>query len=121
MKFERFLESIKEDYPLAGELVDGLKVRSDVPNMSSISASLDKYKILKGIRKLKFSDFSGPDAKTSRIVNLIQQIEENGEINPLIVVVDSDGPYILEGAHRFDALQHMGKKEFPALVVIDED
>ena len=29
------------------------------------------------------------------------------------------GPYILEGGHRFDALKLLGKKSFPALVVID--
>lgn len=51
--------------------------------------------------------------------DLAEQIRQSGELNPLIVVVDKDGPYILEGGHRYDALGVLGKKSFPAKVVID--
>lgn len=59
-------------------------------------------------------------AGTKRIKELAAQIEASGEINPLIVVIDAEGPYILEGGHRSEALFRLGAKSFPALVVIDE-
>ena len=34
-------------------------------------------------------------------------------------VVDKEGPYILEGAHRLGALYLVGVKHIPALVVLD--
>jgi len=46
---------------------------------------------------------------------------EEGITSPLIVVIDSDGPYILEGATRIDAIYNLGIKTFPALVVIDKE
>ena len=39
------------DYPLAGRVVSGLEVSTDVPDLDSISASLDAYEVLKGIRE----------------------------------------------------------------------
>jgi ParB-like chromosome segregation protein Spo0J len=56
-----------------------------------------------------------------RVAALSNKILESKRIDPLIVVVDAQGPYLLEGAHRFGALLTLKKKKFPALVVIDED
>ena len=114
-------------YPKAGSTVDGLKVRSEIPNTESISATFTDYSELPGIREISMSKFGGPksvfyatnDFEKSR--NLAEKIKESGEINPLIIAVDKDGSYILEGAHRFVALHYLDKKSFPALVVIDED
>lgn len=57
----------------------------------------------------------------SRVDALIAQINASGAIKPLIVVVDDEGPYILEGSHRVTALYEMGKIKFPAVVVIDRE
>jgi len=56
-----------------------------------------------------------------RIRELMSQIEDSGEINPLIVVKDKEGLYVLEGGHRFDALRLMGVKSIPAQIVIDNE
>lgn len=103
---------------------------TDVPNMSSISASLTDYEILDGIREVKMSEFED-DGKPSfysiteekRVKDLAERMRASGKITPLIVVVDADkrGPYILEGGHRFDALKLIGRKSFPALVVVDTE
>jgi hypothetical protein len=108
------------DYPKAGMEVDGLRVRDEIPNTDSIAATFENYKVLPGVREVPFSDFSGPDAPTARTRKLAEAIEESGEISPLIVAIDKGGPYILEGAHRYDALQMLGKTSFPAMVVIDK-
>jgi hypothetical protein len=42
-------------------------------------------------------------------------------IDPLIVVEDKEGPYILEGGHRFDALRILKTQSFSASVVMDLD
>lgn len=115
-------------YQLAGDVVDGRKVLPEIPNLSSISASLTDYKVLKGVREVPFAAFTQMgklayatvDAR-SRAQELAEAITESREIAPLIVVVDSDGPYVLEGSHRFDALRELGAKSFPALVVIDNE
>jgi uncharacterized ParB-like nuclease family protein len=108
-------------FPKAGNEVSGLTVRDSVPNTSSIASSLDDYAIQPGIREVPFSEFNGPGPMTDRVKNLASQIQQSGEINPLIVVRDAEGHYILEGAHRYDALQHLGYKTFPAMVVDDLD
>jgi len=95
--------------------------------MNSIGASFTDYEVLNGIRELPMSDFGGPksvfygtsDFDKSR--ELAEEIKKSGEINPLIIAIDENGPYILEGAHRFVALHYLGKTKFPALVVIDND
>lgn len=120
-----FLEMSAEAYPLAGPVVDGRKVRDEVPNTDSIAASLDEYHVLSGIREVPMSDFELTGraydvAGTRRIKQLAAEIEASKEINPLIVVVDAEGPYILEGGHRSEALFQLGAKSFPAMVVIDE-
>lgn len=108
-------------FPIAGPVVDGLRVRKDVPNTSSIQASLGDYKVLKGVREVSMSYFDGACDTTPRTKALAKQIEASGEINPLIVVRESDQCYVLEGGHRWDALRILGKTSFPALVVLDMD
>ena len=115
-----------ENYELAQTYVDGRRVRNTIPNTSSIAASLDDYRVLDGIRVVPFSAFTqmGPLrfyslSEQKRTERLAEQISASGEINPLIVVEDSEGPYVLEGAHRFDALRLLRAKAFPALVVLD--
>lgn len=116
-------------YPKARDVVDGLAVRDEVPNMDSIGATFYEYTVLDGIRAVPMSDFDSaphdmfyaPD-DIRRSEALAEAIHESGEIAPLIVVLDEeDMPYILEGAHRLAALHILDVVEFPALVVIDED
>ena len=113
------------EFPLAGSVVDGRVVRQEfAPNQSSISASFYEYEILPGIREVPMSAFildQAPLAKDSRTLDLAKQIQQSQEITPLIVAIDNDGPYILEGGHRYDALKLLNAKSFPALVVIDLD
>lgn len=115
--------SIKE-YPLVGKFVSGLEVRKSVPNTDSISASMTEYTVLRGIREVPMSEFFNtgePHSKDEYVNRLAHMISESKEINPLIVVIDEEGPYVLEGVHRLDALHILGVSTLPALVVIDED
>lgn len=125
-------EALANEFPLAGAKADGLTVLSHVDNTDSIESSLEDFTIVPGIREVKFSDFpnhvpspgktTGYDARDNqRVKDLAAKIQDSGEISPLIVVVDHESPYILEGAHRFDALDYMGHKSFPAMVVVDND
>lgn len=118
--------SIRDKYKRAKSIVDGRTVGDDVPNRSSIAASLNNYEILPGIREVPFSAFDqmGPlsyysVSEKTRTKKLAEQIRESREITPLIVVEDVEGPYILEGGHRFNALRELGAKALPALVVLD--
>lgn len=107
-------------YPRAGEMTDGLTVGDHIANTDSISATLTDWKERPGIREIPIADLGiGHVTTTPKVRALAEKIKESGRIDPLIVVVDKDGPYILEGAHRFDALHMLGKKTFPALVVDD--
>lgn len=115
-----------DDYPSAGDTVDGRTVRPKVDNTGSISATFDddEYTVLDGVREVRMDFFdSSPydlfSAKNDldRARSLADEIGESGEISPLIVVFDDDGPYILEGAHRLAALNILGAESFPALVV----
>lgn len=115
-----------EDFPLAGAKVDGRDVGEKVYNTSSIGSSIDDYEVQKGIREVPFSSFDQMgDLKyyskntEARTKDLAEQIKQSGRIDPLIVAMDKEGPYILEGAHRFDALRELGAKSFPAMVVHD--
>jgi disulfide oxidoreductase YuzD len=110
-----------------GDMVSGLTVRKDVPNMSSIAASLDDYEILSGIREVPRNAFDSEylgslsyDKLDKRTKDLADQIRQSKEINPVIVGMDSKGAYIIEGGHRFDALMSQDTKSIPALVVIDK-
>lgn len=119
---------VRRKYKVAKGLVDGRVVRDDIPNTGSIEASLENYEVLPGIREVPFSAFDKMGklsyysvSEERRTKDLADQIRESGEIAPLIVVEDAEGPYILEGGHRFDALRELGAKSFPALVVLDLD
>ncbi len=109
------------EFPKAGELVDGRVVRSSIPNTSSIQASLEDYEVLPGIREVPV--IAGDPvfysaSEKARTMKLAEEIRESGEIDPLIIVVRPDGSdYILEGGHRYSALQILKAKSFPALVV----
>jgi hypothetical protein len=109
----------------AGDVVNGMLVRKDIPNQSSIGASLYDYST-HGVQEVPMSAFETVGKPKYRSVQeeeytkeLARQIQENKELNPLIVVKDSKGHYILEGAHRFDALRELGIDSFPALMVHD--
>lgn len=134
IKLKSLLEDIRKDfinqvntkYPLAGDEVDGRQVLTKVDNTSSISASLSSYYILKGIREVPMSDFevSGKHYSvqgSDRIKYLEKQIQLTKTISPLIVVVDKEGSYILEGSNRVNALKNIKAKSFPAMVVIDTE
>jgi len=117
------------EYPPAGDTVSGLRVTDNIPNIDSISASMMEYEILDGVREVPMAHFPGRRSRLDSKVGvegsseLAREIEGNGWIDPLIVGIEADavekGPYILEGAHRFDALAELGIESFPALVVLD--
>ena len=112
----------------SGDKVDGRTVRGDIPNQASIESSLTEYDILPGIHEVPTSAFD-PRYKpkpysieeSDRLDRLVSAIRDSKEISPLIVVLDDQGPYILEGGHRFDALLTLGAKTFPAQVVVDTE
>lgn len=112
-------------YPKAGRYVDGLLVRDHVPNLSSIDGYFSDSETLRGVRVVPMSDFGGPRSvfyardDFERSERLAEAIAESEEINPLIIGVDAEGPFILEGAHRFVALYYLKKRQFPAIVVVD--
>ena len=116
-------------FPRAETYVSGLLVGEDVPNASSIPASLGrKYRELPGIREVPRRLFQSSPHELfyaaddfRRTIDLARRIKNSGRIDPLIVIIDGAGPYILEGAHRLGALHLLRKKTFPALVVIDEN
>lgn len=111
----------EKSFPLVGENVDGRKVRDKVPNMGSIEATFNEgeYEVLSGIREMPMSEFELGGTVPKRGKELATEINESGELNPLIVVIEKNGAYILEGANRFDALREIGAKSFPAKIVID--
>lgn len=112
-------------YPLAGPEVSGLRVADDIPNTGSISSSLIDYEVLSGIREVPLSEFDispyHAADDNNRVSRLAWEIKENGWVTPLIVVIDAEGAYILEGGHRLDALGALGIESLPALVVIDRE
>lgn len=113
-------------YPRANGMSDGRVVRKEIPNTSSISASLLEYEEVLGVRDIPMSEFhlTGKSYSVSenlRIKRLAEQIMESGEINPLIAVYDNEGLYILEGGHRAEALFINGAKSLPALIIIDRE
>ena len=111
----------EKTYPSASDIVSGLKVRKHIPNQSSIEASISHPEYLNGVREVPLSMFPEPPTINERTKALAEAIKKSGEINPLIVGVDSKGPYIIEGAHRYDALKILGVKSIPAQVIIDTE
>lgn len=110
-----------------GGKVDGYTVRADVPNTDSIGATLDDYEVLSGIRSVPMSDFDpdyvrsiSMDKLDARTRRLADEIKQSKELSPMIVAYDAEGPYIIEGGHRFDALIASKAKSIPAVVVIDK-
>lgn len=113
-----------------GEQVAGLLVREHIPNINSIRASLDAFEVI-GLREVPMLAY-GPEPQANALAKikaraqpLADRISASNELNPLIFVVDGDTQnggigYILEGSHRIDALDVLGKKSFPALVVLDK-
>jgi len=122
------VEHPRVEYTRAGAVVDGRRVMDSVPNQDSIYSSIDNPEILPGIREIPLSAFD-PDYKPSfyslsekqRTEALAAKIKASRQISPLIIAIDREGPYVLEGGHRFDALHMLGAKSFPALVVVDTD
>ncbi len=109
----------------SGDKVSGMEVRDEVPNMGSIEASLGDYEVLEGVREISMDHFtySPPYSKSEmdRTRKLAEEIKVSMSISPLIVVQDNEGYYVLEGGHRFDALNMNGAKSFPAIIVKDLD
>ena len=117
-----------KSFPVLHGKIGDLKIRNHVPNMDSISSSLENYTVLKGIREVPMSAFDpeyidGVKNRTldKRTADLAKEISATKEINPLIVAVDDKGAYIIEGGHRFDSLIANGEKSIPAVVVLDDD
>lgn len=114
-------------YPLAREYVARLRVGDVIPNTNSIAATFGtSYVILPGVRSVPMQGlhtaptdlfYAADDLR--RVEELAKQIKASRRIDPLIVAVDVEGPYILEGAHRLGALHLLGAKRFPALVVLE--
>jgi hypothetical protein len=116
-------------FPLASDIVDGRKVRQGIPNYDSINSSLDNYTIAKGLKEIPMNAFMDSTLPVSFYSSseetitkkLAQEIQQSQEISPLIAVYDSQGLYILEGGHRFDALKILNARSIPVLLVFDED
>jgi hypothetical protein len=129
------LDELDAMFPRAGGAVDGRAVRGgEVPNIGSVDASMENPTVLRGVREVSMSAFdqgeedrlrsSAPQfyskGERDRTTGLAEEIRESGEVTPLIVAYDDEGPYVLEGGHRFDALNLLGARSFPALVALDE-
>ena len=117
------------DYPMAGSVVSGLAVRSDVPNTDSIGAGCYDYEVLDGIREVPLSPWGDyTPNKSFCVVNdierchqLAEEIKQSGEISPLIIAMNGNDQWIVEGGHRLSALYLLQVQSFPALIVIDKD
>lgn len=114
-----------ERYPRASEEVAGYRVGENTPNMLSLHGM--EGDLLPGVREFSFSEF-GDIGRESSFVNvkdtqktesLAEAIRASKRIDPLIVAIDEEGPYIIEGAHRFDALRKLGVDRFPARVFME--
>jgi hypothetical protein len=124
-EIEPLLLKAHHTYPKAGNNIEGFTVGQKVSNTASISATFDDYVTLKDIREVPTSEFALVDYKSTsdieRVGTLIGLISDNERIDPLIVVMDKEGLWVLEGMHRLAAIQHMKIKNFPALIVLDLD
>ena len=106
-----------------------LDVGEKIPNQDSIASSLYNYEIEPEVKMLPMEIIPNRSVNElfyasddyRRVENLADEIVGNNRIDPLIVVKDKEGFYVLEGAHRMAALDKIGAKEFPALVVNDLD
>lgn len=137
LRINHLINSVKKRYPKVSGKVGGLDATDKVDNRSSIASSIENYEEVPGIRSVSMDDLQTirENKKTGtvtrrvaadderRVDELAAKIKESGKISPLILVEDGhpDGPYILEGGHRIDALERLGVTHFPAKVVIDLD
>ena len=133
MNFKAFfqndpIEAYEQRYPKVLGSLDGFQIGSQISNTSSIAASFNDYTTLSGIRSVPLSDFHSAPRQLfyaaddlERVKQLAELLKQSRRIDPLIVAVDSDGPWILEGGHRLGALHILQVQHFPALVVISND
>lgn len=120
------VEPALPQFPRAGDVVDGRTVGENIPNRASIRSSFHPHEYdVVGVREIPLDAFEVTDARDlfyaaddiRRSSALAQEIQESGRIDPLIVVVDEEGVYVLEGVHRLAALSELGARSLPALVV----
>lgn len=116
----------------AGDSVDGFEVMDEIPNQDSIESSLDNYEVV-GVKVVDAKYLWDPKdagkppssysaSRNERVKALANKIKANKKIAPLILVNHKrDGLYVLEGSHRYDALQSLDVKQVPALIVTDLD
>jgi len=129
ISFKLYLENLdwNSKYPVASGTVDGRQVMGNAPNTASIESTFTNYTVLPGTREVPMADLGKPNSvfyaanDFQRSKDLAAEIQQSNAISPLIIAVDKEGPYILEGAHRFVALHYLNAKSFPAMVVIDND
>lgn len=130
LEADRLIDEARRRFPIhkTNTLVDGRRVinADNIPNLSSIDASVVEPFALEGIRVVRMDEFRpGLTGRhysvqgTRRIKELAAQIRASNEITPLIIVYDPAGPYILEGATRAEALEILKASEFPAHVIVD--
>jgi hypothetical protein len=108
---------------------NAINIGKDVKNMGSIPASLENYEIINGVQTLPINAFESTNMydlfydknDMDRVRSLAGQIQANNRIDPLIVVQDKEGYYVLEGGHRLGALDAIGAEEVPAIIVKDLD
>jgi hypothetical protein len=110
------------------------KNKEPIPNLSSITSSLDKFEEM-GTRDIPIdfiidtkdkkypTYFTGGKEKT---LELAESIKKNGIQSPMILVWENDKyPYVLEGSSRYDALRVLNAKgeklpeTVPALTIVD--
>jgi hypothetical protein len=110
------------------------KNKEPIPNVSSITSSLDKFEEM-GTRDIAIdfiidtqdkkypTYFTGGKEKT---LELAESIKKNGIQSPMILVWENDKyPYVLEGSSRYDALRVLNAKgeklpeTVPALTIVD--
>jgi len=129
-------------YPPAGKAVDGLRVINKIeipdsdPSWPVYLAKLDIffYAVMEGFRKVPVKDFPNTPKQLMMTKDGVRaahfvahQIQSSRSISPLLVIVDSDGPYLLGGTMPFDdevvcvALKMLGVRHFPAMVVLDDN
>ena len=105
-----------------GPYVSGHKV----DNLSSIEASLSPgYVVEPELQSVPLTEFygGGPAPRSYSVTEqartdaLAEAIRGSKRMDPLIVVRDAKGSYVLEGGHRLDAAYQLNATHVPALVV----
>ena len=113
----------------AGDSLGPFVSGQNVSNMSSIKASLEPgYVIEPELQAVPLSEFYGGKpaplsysaTEQKRTADLAKLIQSSKRMDPLIVVRDAEGSYVLEGGHRLDASYQLGATHVPALVVREQ-